>query len=344
MGLSANQNGNTVVNNWGDYPQIALIKMPYILIQDIWFSTATDPAQLQYNKIRIIKKSDIYNNPGGELSWMDIWDIRNPTNPSNKPDVIIPAITYGLDDTHYFLTTPRFGANYITLYKLTNPTTNPVLSGVNIPVLTYNYSPNANQKGGSTTLISANESGMKSAPIYRDGFLWGVHSIANPSSLQNSAIRYYKINVSNSTIVESATLGAPGYWYYFPNLTVDKDQNIAITYSRSGDNEYIGAYFTTRLKNDPPGLSGSKVLQEGKANYVVTFSGTRNRWGDYMGISLDPADENNIWMFAEYAAAPNIWVHGLVKLGWFHFQVLMLTLLKILLTLVKRRQIKPVTL
>ena len=137
--------------------------------------------------------------------------------------------------------------------------------------------------------------------------LWGVYSIANPSSLKNSAIRYYKINVSNSTIVESATLGASGYWYYYPNLAVDKDQNIAITYSRSGDNEYIGAYFTTRLKNDPPGLSGSKVLQEGKGNYVVTFSGTRNRWGDYMGISLDPSDENNIWLYTEYAAATNIW-------------------------------------
>ncbi len=108
-------------------------------------------------------------------------------------------------------------------------------------------------------------------------------------------------------MVENATLGAPGYWYIFPNLTMDKDENIAITYSRSSVNDYCGAFYTTRLNNDPPGLSGSKTLQEGKGNYVVTFGASRNRWGDYMGICLDPSDENNIWMFTEYAAAKNIW-------------------------------------
>ena len=303
--LPSNQNGNTVVDNWGDYPQIGFDKNA-IYINSNQFGFLPNPDYL-YSKIRIIKKSAIYNNPGGALSWTDIWDIRNPTNSSNRPDTIIPAITYGSDTTHYFLNTPWLGANYITLYKLTNPTTNPVLSGVNIPVSTYNYSPNANQKGGSTTLISANESSMKSAPIYRDGFLWGVHSIANPKSMQNSAVRYYKINVTNSTLTESATLGASGFWYIFPNLTVDKNQNIAISYSRSGDTEYCGAYYTTRLKNDPHGLRGSKVLQSGKGNYVKDFGSGRNRWGDYNGIWLDPADQNNIWMMTEYAAAPNTW-------------------------------------
>ena len=303
--LPANQNGNTVVDNWADYPQIGFDKNAIYINSRQWGFPGNDG--YKYNKIRIIKKSDIYNNPGGALSWNDIWDISNPSTPKDKPDVIIPAITYGTEDTHYFMHAPRYGGNYVTIYKITNPITNPVLTGVNIPVQFYSEAPNANQKGGSTTLISSNESGMKSAPIYRDGYLWGVHSIANPSSLQNSAIRYYKINVSNSSVVESATLGALGYWYYYPNLTVDKNQNIAITYSRSGVDEYIGAYFTTRLNGDPPGLNSSKLLQEGKANYVVTFGGTRNRWGDYMGIALDPTDETNIWMFTEYAEVNSRW-------------------------------------
>lgn len=303
--LPANQNGNTVVDNWGDYPQIGFDK-DAIYINSRQFGFPGNDG-LKYNKIRIIKKSDIYNNPGGALSWNDIWDISNPSTPKDKPDVIIPAITYGTEGTHYFMHTPRYGGNYVTVYKITDPTTNPILTGVNIPVQFYSEAPDANQLGGSTTLISSNESGMKSAPIYRDGFLWGVHSIANPSSLTNSAIRYYKIDLSSNTVVESATLGAAGYWYIFPNLTVDKYQNIAINFSRSGTAEYCGAYYTTRLKNDMAGLSGSKVLQEGKGNYVVTFSGTRNRWGDYHGIFLDPSDETNIWMFTEYVSAANIW-------------------------------------
>ena len=307
--LPANQNGGTVVNNWGDYPHIGFDKEAIYINSRSWtFATTTTPAQYQYNKIRIIAKSDIYNNLGGAISWTDIWDITDTdVSVTYKPDVIMPAITYDSDDPNYFLHSPRYGGNFVSLYSITNPTSNPVLTRVNILVEPFNAAPNANQKGGSSTLISSNESGMTTSPIYRNGYLWGVQSIENPTSAGYSSVRYYKIDVGNSTVVETATLGNSGYWYLFPALTIDKDENLAITYSRSGNDEYCGAYFTTRLKNDPPGLSGSNVLQEGKGNYVVTFGGTRNRWGDYMGIFLDPFDENNVWLFTEYADVNNKW-------------------------------------
>ena len=247
--LPSTQNGTTNVDNWADYPQLGFDKNA-IYINSRQFGFPSNPGY-KYNKIRIIKKSDIYNNPGGALNWTDIWDITDPQVGSTyKPDKIIPAITYGLDDTHYFLHAPSFSANFVSLYKITDPIGSPVLSRTNIIIPSYTTAPNANQLGGSSTLIASNGSGMKTAPIYRDGFLWGVQSIANPSSLQNAAVSYYKINTSNATLIESATLGATGYWYIFPTLAVDKDQNIAITYSRSGDNEYCGAFYSTRLKND----------------------------------------------------------------------------------------------
>ncbi len=90
-------------------------------------------------------------------------------------------------------------------------------------------------------------------------------------------------------------------------MAVDKDQNVAMTYSRSSDDEYIGSYYTTKLKSDSEGFSGSNIIQEGKGNYVVTFGGNRNRWGDYSGMWLDPENEQNIWMFSENASATNIW-------------------------------------
>jgi hypothetical protein len=43
------------------------------------------------------------------------------------------------------------------------------------------------------------------------------------------------------------------------------------------------------------------VLAAGQDYYVRTFGGGRNRWGDYSGISLDPADETTFWVFNEYA-------------------------------------------
>ena len=40
-------------------------------------------------------------------------------------------------------------------------------------------------------------------------------------------------------------------------------------------------------------------------NYIITFGGTRNRWGDYLGAFLDPADEYSFWMFSQYASGTN---------------------------------------
>jgi hypothetical protein len=44
------------------------------------------------------------------------------------------------------------------------------------------------------------------------------------------------------------------------------------------------------------------VVKAGEDYYVRTFSGTRNRWGDYSGIAIDPTDDATFWVFNEYAA------------------------------------------
>ena len=59
-----------------------------------------------------------------------------------------------------------------------------------------------------------------------------------------------------------------------------------------------------RRATDPPGLAPSVIFKAGESNYIKTFSGTRNRWGDYLGIALDPLYTNSIWGFVEYAASP----------------------------------------
>jgi hypothetical protein len=88
--------------------------------------------------------------------------------------------------------------------------------------------------------------------------------------------------------------------------------NLLFTFSRSANDEYMGAYYTSRLNADPPNtVDATRILQPGKANYVKTFGGTRNRWGDYNGAYVDPADQNNFWVLTEYAETPvNTWA------GW----------------------------
>lgn len=303
--IPAHWNGSTPTNLWGDYPGIGFDDQA-IYINSRQFSFG-NPAFYSYNRIRILNKAALYAANGGPISWTDIWNISYPHNGS-KPDIIRPVINYSSSSPDfYMLHAPTGGANFMTVYKLSNPLTSPVLTGVNLPVTFYANPPDANQLGGSTVLISSNHAGIMHAPTFRDGFIWAVHAVWNNNAPGYSAISYVKINPSANTVLEDVSFGALGYWHLFPALAVDKDHNIAITYSRSGLDEYAGAFYTSRLNADPPGLSGSRLLRPGMGNYVVTFGGARNRWGDYHGMYIDPSDENNFWMLTEYAAATNNW-------------------------------------
>ncbi|HFE54006.1 MAG TPA: hypothetical protein ENK07_11210 [Bacteroidetes bacterium] len=44
-----------------------------------------------------------------------------------------------------------------------------------------------------------------------------------------------------------------------------------------------------------------KVLRAGLDYYYRAFGGSRNRWGDYSGIAVDPSDDVTFWVYNEYA-------------------------------------------
>lgn len=307
--LDARTNGNTVTNSWGDYPQIGFDdKAIYINSRQFNFGGGK-----LYDKIRILKKTELYAANGGPLSWTDLWGITIPGT-SSYADVVHPSFQYSPSDYHYFVHAPRSGGNYYSFYKLRNVLTTPVLEGIRITVPFYGGAPNANQLGGGTLLIEVNGSHVKTAPIFRDGYVYFAHSIRNSVYPSYSSVKYVKINADSATVTESAELGADGFWYFYPTLAVDPDGNIAITCSRSGLTEYIGSFYITRRATDPPGLSGAYLLSPGLGNYVKDFGSGRNRWGDYFGIYTDPADPYDFWLFPEHAAATNTWGTTVAKI------------------------------
>lgn len=313
--LPSNVNGSTPINSWGDYEGVGFDdKAIYITANQFGFSS-----NFQGSKIRIIEKSQLYNNNAGQVVWTDLWDIREPNNLSARTFGIRPSIHLTATDDFYLMChAPYQTGTFFSLYKISNPVTNPVMTAVNVPVTQYSAAPQANQLGGGTPLIESGDVALRFEPVYKNGFIWCTHQVRNAPGSPYSSVRYLKINTTSNTTVEDVAMGADGYWHYYPALTVDKDNNIAITYSRSGVNEYIGAYFTTRTTTMPPGtLTGSKMLQQGKANYIKHFGSGRNRWGDYNGIWIDPVDGNNFWMIAQYAEKPqNTWASwvGMVRL------------------------------
>ncbi|MEK7726873.1 MAG: T9SS type A sorting domain-containing protein, partial [candidate division KSB1 bacterium] len=206
------------------------------------------------------------------------------------------------DQQFLFSDAPYTTGTFVTLWELFDPIGTPFLVGTNVPVTASRVPTNADQLGGSATLIDGGiNRSFRHAPVYRDGHMWGVQGVAGGTNNAFAFVRYLRINVSTYKAVDDAAFGADNFWYIYPAAMPDANGNLFINFTRSGLTEYPSARFTGRLAADPPGLQASTLLKAGEANYVKTFGGARNRWGDYLGIALDPADDSKVWMLGQYA-------------------------------------------
>ncbi|MBM4166912.1 MAG: T9SS type A sorting domain-containing protein [Ignavibacteria bacterium] len=316
--------GDSGIGSWGDYPALGYdAQAIYLTSRQFAFS-----GSFRYSKLRIINKAELYSSTPGAISWKDFWDFRDPSSTSVTPDNVRPMSAFDSLGMGFMMNSSPFSSGtYLTLWKIHNPITTPTISGANVSVTQYSTPPNANQLGGSSTLIEGGGSKIRANVIYRDSSLWAVHCIGSGAGSQFSAVRYVRINPFTSQVKEDIAMGKDGFWHFYPAIMVDEERNIIITYSRSGLTEYIGAYVTGRKENDSPGLSPSVPVKVGEANYVKVGNG-RNRWGDYNGIALDPIEQNAIWTFTEFAPIPantwGTWV-GKIKMSPFPGRVMALS-------------------
>lgn len=307
--LNAAVNGSTSSGNWADYQGVGFDSQAFYFTSNQW----TFPGSYQYVKIRIMAKSQFYANTAGAIAWTDFWDIRDEI--ATGMIGIRPSTVYTAPNEYYLIgNSPFTTSTYMVIYRIANPLTSPALTVTNIPVTSSQLPPNAGQLGSGTAIDGGGyNAGLRAEPVYRDSSLWVAHSVRSGSGNQYSSVRYLRFNTTNNSVSEDVAFGANGFWHIYPNLAVDKDNNIAITYTRSGTTEYAGAAFTWRLDSDPPGLRPTEVVRPGVAPYVQVANG-RNRWGDYLGIAVDPSDQNNFWMLSEYVPSANqwgTWVHGM---------------------------------
>ena len=202
---------------------------------------------------------------------------------------------------------------------LTWPTTGaPTFSAVsNLTLPAFAAPPTAPQKG-STTDIDAGDMRMHSA-FLRGGRLWtcrtvGVNSVGGATGADRTAAEWVELDVSgaSATIVQNGRLydGAPSspVFFYYPSVAVNGLGQMALSFSDSNGNRYVGAETAGRLATDTPGTLQSIMSIKSGANTYVRVSGGFNRWGDYSTTSVDPNDDLSIWTIQEYAtASKDIW-------------------------------------
>ena len=175
---------------------------------------------------------------------------------------------------------------------------------------------------GTTRTIATNDRRFSQHGVFRDGLLYCASSTlppvgSGPNAGQVTA-RYYVLNptvLNNGTFAvnpppqDQGLIGgeeiAAGTHTFFPTVAVDGKGNMAVGFAASGPGIYPGAYYTMRLVDDAPGTTRpAGTLRAGLDYYVRAFSTSMtvtSRWGDYTGISVDPADDSTFWVYNEYA-------------------------------------------
>jgi len=127
--------------------------------------------------------------------------------------------------------------------------------------------------------------------------LVAVHSV-NPPTNSYSAIRWYEIRNPGGTptVYQQGTFSPDQKSRWMPSIAMDQNGDIAVGYSVSSNLVNPGIRYAGRLASDTLGTLEAEVT-------ILTGSGvqtTTYRWGDYSGMSVDPADECTFWYTNQY--------------------------------------------
>lgn len=205
----------------------------------------------------------------------------------------------------------------LALFRINNPLTAPTFTAqfINLGDFDQTYAtalPDAPQPD-IATLIEVNDRRALHA-VWRSDSLYLVNTVLPNSGtdLNQTTAHWLRVNTTNlaaPSLSDQGHIGGEdiqtGAYTYFPALAVDPCGNMAVVFSASGSSTYAGAYYTLRYASDPAGtVQPTSLLVAGQASYALIDGSGRNRWGDYGGASLDPANQATFWGFHQYARTP----------------------------------------
>lgn len=306
--LDATLDGTKSTTNWADYPAVG-VDGQAIYITANMFPFAPN-GQFQYAKIRVIPKAAPY--AGGTMKFSDIVKLKN--DDGSMVFTVQPCHTFGAPDAQYlvnsiFPTAAGATKNKLSLWELRNPLGTPTVTRKTVTTDPYALPPDADQSGGGTPLDSGDVRVLNA--VFNAGSVWCAfttrHVWTSPQK-NTAAAHWFQINATSGALVQQGIFGAPGSHTFFPAVMPDVHGNMLLAFCRSGSTEFASIHYAGRAATDAPGsLQPSTLVKAGMANYVAIDGNGLNRWGDYCGIGLDPADSRTIRFAAGYAIPENQW-------------------------------------
>jgi hypothetical protein len=301
-----------VKDSWADYPGLAVGTDAIYITANMFGFVGQQP--YTGGRLWIVAKTSFYS---GGIASVTVHD--HITDGGGYGGTYQPA--------HMFGTPPTSVGTFLLLYsglsdgtnesvnviRVDNPLTSTTFTGQDILLGNvdntggpYNNAPQL----GTTTTIATNDRRSQNA-VWRNNSLWSAFTVVPPSGVDLGEVTAHWVKISTSTLsaltlLDQGDIGgediATDCYTFFPSIAVNSSNDVAIGFSASASTIYPGCYYTGRLSTDAAGFTITPdVIKAGLDYYIRLFSGSRNRWGDYSGTSVDPSDDQTFYVFNEYA-------------------------------------------
>lgn len=310
-------------SHWSDYPTLGIDEDTIYLTYNMFPKAAASGGFSRMHQISKANLADPINPPvalddrffGGGVA-----DAPRNAN-GGLAFTIQPAHTFGPAvsiQTEWFVSIDnQFSQqDQVFLYNRDGGTSPNVFRLYSVTVPPFEAAGAALQRGNGPALETVADR-MNNNAVWRDDSLWCCHTIQGPNG---PAVRWYQFDTSagpNSApfLVQSGDVilgpnGVSGSFHNFmPGIMVNPAGDMLVSYTCGGPNSFLSLCYAHRFSTDA--LDTTRVpttVVEGITTYTAGgFFFPVERWGDYSGIALDPADEATFWMFHEVANAAGDW-------------------------------------
>ena len=255
-------------------------------------------------KIYVLNRANLYSGTQGTTS----------TFTDNTLFTVGPAQTYGIAQTTEYLVTDangnQGGNGYMQVGTITGTPANPVYTSGSTIGVSQAWDENTvavPQSGGTTIEDGDTRTGNA---VYINGSLWFTHTVFLPAGNPTHAgVDWWQINPASLTVQQFGRIqdASGSKFYFYPSINVNSNGDALLGYCESSSSMFASAAYAFRAGTDALNtMQSDNVYKSGVANYVQTLGGGRNRWGDFTGTAVDPAD-GSFWNFSEWANSGNQW-------------------------------------
>ena len=294
--LDETLDGSTVTANWADFPQPGVDGVA-VYATSLQFSFAS--GTFQYSKVRIFKKTDLYNTALTQLPFRDIFGLMNEdgTFASTLQVPHLRGRTEVATSTGYMINASDVDqADYYTFWEINGPAgSTPTVTRTTIPnVWKYGYPASAPQLDSPVPLDTGPSSIAK--VVMRDGLLY--FALNTGYTDEPVTVTYSIVDAVSKKLTLQQRLSNGNFFY--PAFDVP---------ASTGPGSVLLSNPILGTTTSPAGLltyAGIMNVQPGLSAYTLIGNGTAARWGDFFGASIDPVD-GGLWTTGEFAKATATW-------------------------------------